>query len=109
MFNEATDGLAPSVFAIFWAQLEWILAFFANERRRPGARNHGFGFASCSRGLAFPDGDIAGPNANTAFDLLSNTPQTKGCCSGSPHPIFHRGPLRRLPWMTCHILAGSST
>ena len=28
---------------------------------RPEARNHGFGFASCSRGLVFPNGDIAGP------------------------------------------------
>ena len=26
--------------------------------------------------------------------LLSNTPQTKECSSGSPHPIIHRGPLR---------------
>ena len=38
----------------------------ANERRRPEAGSRGF--ASCSRGLVFPDGDIAGPNSNTAFD-----------------------------------------
>ena len=25
--------------------------------------------------------------------LLSNTPQTKWCCSGSPHPIFTVGPF----------------
>ena len=40
--------------------------------------------------------------------LLSNTPQTKWCRSDSPHPIFHRGPLCRLSWTTCHILARSS-
>ena len=31
-------------------------------------RNHGFGIASCSRGLVFSNGDIAGPNSNTPFD-----------------------------------------
>ena len=43
-------------------------AFPPTSEERPEARNHGFGFASCSRGLVFPDGDIAGPNSNTAFD-----------------------------------------
>ena len=28
--------------------------------------------------------------------LPPNTSQTKWCCSGSPHHIFRRGPLRRL-------------
>ena len=81
-------------------------AFPPSSDKRPEARFHVFGFASCSRGLAFPDGDIAGPNSNTAFDP---TPQAKWCYSGSLHPIFHCGPLRRLPWTTCHILARSST
>ena len=43
-------------------------AFPPTSEERPEARNHGFGFASCSRGLVFPDGDIAGPNSNTVFD-----------------------------------------
>ena len=38
------------------------------SEERPEASNHGFGLASCSRGLVFPDGDIADPNSNTAFD-----------------------------------------
>ena len=33
MSNEATDGLAPSVFAIFRAQLERILAFFRQRAK----------------------------------------------------------------------------
>ena len=68
---------------IFRAQLEWMPAFSANERRGPEERNRGFGFASSSRslvfpqedttgptcrGLVFPDEDIAGPHSNTAFD-----------------------------------------
>ena len=42
-------------------------AFPPTSEERTEARNHGFGFASCSRGLVFPDGDIAGPNSNTNF------------------------------------------
>ena len=43
-------------------------AFPPTSQERPEASNHGFGFVSCSRGLVFPDGDIAGPNSSTAFD-----------------------------------------
>ena len=43
-------------------------AFPPTSEETPEARNHGFGFASCSRGLVFPNGDIAGPNFNTASD-----------------------------------------
>ena len=43
--------------------------FPPTSEKRPEARYHGFGFASCSRGLVFLDGNIAGPNFNTAFDL----------------------------------------
>ena len=39
---------------------------------------------------------------------LSNTPQTKWCCSGSPRPIFRSGPLRHFSSTACHILARSS-
>ena len=38
------------------------------SEERPEARHHGFGFASCSRGLVFLGGDIVGTNFNTAFD-----------------------------------------
>ena len=43
-------------------------AFPPTNEQRPEARYHGFGIASCSRGLVFPDGDIVGPNSNTAID-----------------------------------------
>ena len=43
-------------------------AFPPTSEERPEARYHGYGFASCSRGLVFPNGDIADPNSNTAFD-----------------------------------------
>ena len=69
MSNEATDGFAPSGSGHFSGAVgvdSRVLS--ANERRRPEAKNRGFGFASCSRGLVFPDGDVAGPNSNTAFD-----------------------------------------
>ena len=55
MSNEATSGLTPSVYDVFQAQLERILAF---SRQRANKRNRGFGFVSCSRGL----------NSKTAFD-----------------------------------------
>ena len=42
--------------------------FLPTSKEKPEARNHGFGFASCSRSLVFPDGDITDPNPNTAFD-----------------------------------------
>ena len=43
-------------------------AFPPTSEERSEARYHGFGFASCSRGLVFPYGDIAEPNFNMAFD-----------------------------------------
>ena len=75
------------------AQLEWILVFSANERRGPEARNGRFGFASCSQGLVFPDKDIEALIQTRLLTLLSNTPQTKWFCSGSPHPIFYHVPF----------------
>ena len=68
MFNEATDGLEPSVFAIFRAQIEQILAVFSQRAKKTRGEKPRFRIASCSRGLVFPDGDIAGPNSDTAFD-----------------------------------------
>ena len=84
-------------------------AFPPTSEERPEARNHGFGFPSCSRGLVFPDGDIAGPNPNTTFDPSLEYSADKVVLFWQPHPIFHRGPLRRLPLTTCHLLARSST
>ena len=69
MSNDATDGLAPSVFLFFsGAVREDSRAFLPTSEERPKARYYGFGFASCSRGLVFPNGDIADPKSNTAFD-----------------------------------------
>ena len=99
MSNEATDGLAPSVFAIFRAQLERILGDFSpTSEERPEPRYHGFGFASFSRGQVFPDGDIAGPNFNTAFDPSLEYSTDKVVLFWQPPFYFaHCGPLRRLP------------
>ena len=56
-------------FLIFFGRRQsGFLRFSANEGRRPEVRNHRFGFASCFRGLVFPDGDITCANSNTAFD-----------------------------------------
>ena len=97
---------------------------FCQRAKRARGENPGFGFASCSRGLVFPQGNTTGRNADAVcsrtgtlqaqiptlrLTFLPNTQQTKWCCSGSPHPIFHLGLLRRLSWTTCHILARSST
>ena len=53
------------------------MRFPADARRGPEETNRSFGFASCSRGLVFPDGDIAGPNFNTAFDPYLKYPTEK--------------------------------
>ena len=42
MSNEATDGLERSVFAIFRAQLEWILAFFRQRMKKTGGEKPRF-------------------------------------------------------------------
>ena len=84
MSNQATDGLAPSEFDHFSGVHSWsgLLRFSVNERRGPEARNRELGFASCSRGLVFPqggttapkcqglvfpDGDMAGPKFEHGF------------------------------------------
>ena len=92
----------------FRAQLERILALF-RQRAKKDPRRGTTGWDSrrapeawCSR-----TGTLQA-QIRTPLTLLSNTPQT-WCYSGSPHPTFHRGPLRRLPWTRCHILARSST
>ena len=95
MSNEATDGLATSVFDNCRAQLERILAFFRQRTKKTRARNRGFGFASFSRGLVFPDGDVAELNFNTDLDP-SLEYSTDNVVLFWPHPIFHRGPLGRL-------------
>ena len=62
-------------------------AFPPTSEERLEARNHGFGFASCSRGLVFPDGDMLAQIPARLLTLLPNTPQTEWCYSGSPYPI----------------------
>ena len=58
MFNEAINGLAPAVFDIVRAQLDWILSRFRQRaKKRPTRETTGSGFASCSRVLVFPDGE----------------------------------------------------
>ena len=65
--------------------------FPPTREERPEARNYGFGFASCSRGLVFPDGDIAGPNCNTAFDPSLEYSTDKVV-------LFWQPPSYFLPW-----------
>ena len=90
MSNEATDGLAPSVFAIFRAQLARILALF-HQRAKKDPRRETTGSDSrrapeawCSR-----TGTLQPQIPTRLFTLLSDTPQTTWCYSGRPHPIFH--------------------
>ena len=65
----ATDGLAPSVFAIFRAQLERTLAFFRQRAKKTQGEKPRVRICVVrSRSLVSPDGDIAGPDSNTAFD-----------------------------------------
>ena len=110
MSNEATDGLAPSGFAIFRAKLERILALFRQRAKKDPRRDitvsdsRGAPEAWCSR-----TGTLQPQIPTRLVTLLSNTPRTNWCYSGSPHPILHRGPLRRLPWTTCYILTRSNT
>ena len=67
--NKATNGIALSVLAIFRTHLRAdSRALPTTSEERPEMQTHGSGFASCSRGLVFPDGDIVGPNSNTTFD-----------------------------------------
>ena len=58
------------------------------SEERPEMRNHGFGFASCSHGLVFPDGDITGPNSNMAFDLSLEYSTDKVVLSWQPPSYF---------------------
>ena len=79
------------------------------SRRAPevGCSSKGTPQAHSAEAWSSQTGTLQAQIPTRPFTLLSDTPQTKRCCSGSPHPIFHRGPLRRLSWMTCHILARS--
>ena len=63
-------------------------AFPTTSEERPEARYHGFGLASCSRALVFPDGDIAGPNFNTAFDPSLKYPTDKVVLFWQPPSYF---------------------
>ena len=91
MSNEATNGLAPSIFYIFQAYLERILAFSANERRRPNEEITGSDSRRAPEVWCFRTATVQVPIPTQRLILLSNTPQTKWCFSGRPHPIF-------VPW-----------
>ena len=87
MSIEATDGLSPSVFAICFGRSYSVFpCFSANKRSKPEARNQGFGLASCSPSLDFPDGSIAGPKSNTACDPSLET-------SNRPIGVFLAAPI----------------
>ena len=63
-------------------------AFPPTSEERPEARNHGFGFASCSPGLVFLDGDIVGPYPNTTFDPSLNYSTEKVVSFWQPPSYF---------------------
>ena len=110
MSNEATDRLAPSVFAIFRAQLERILALVRQRTKKDPRRDTtGSDSRRAPEAWCFRTGTLQPQIPTRLLTFISNTPQKKWCYSGSPHPIFHCCPLRRLPWTKCHILARSST
>ena len=97
MSNEATDGLAPSVFCNFSGAVKSdSRAFLITNEERPEARYHRFGFASCSRGLVFPDGDIAGLNSNTGFDSSFEYSTEKVVLFWQPQSYF--APWSRSPF-----------
>ena len=66
-------------------------SFPPTNEETPEARYHGFEFASCSRGLVFLDGDIAGPNFNTAFNPSPKYSTDKGV-------LFWQPPFYFPPW-----------
>ena len=98
--NEATDGLAPSVCAFFRVQLERILAFPRQREKKTEARNHGFGFTSCSRSLVFPDGDIAAQIPTRLLTLLSNIPWTDEVV------LLWQPPSYLSPWSSSSFVVG---
>ena len=57
-----SDRLAPSGVNHFLGAVRAdFCVFSADEHRESEARNRGLGFASCSRGLVFPQGGTTGP------------------------------------------------
>ena len=104
MSNEATDGFAPSVFDIFRTPLERILALFCQGAKKDPRRDTtGSDSRRAPEAWCSWTGTLQAQISTRLLTLLSNTPQPKWCYSGSPHPIFHRGPLRRLPWTTIFL------
>ena len=83
MSNEATDGLAPSVFAIFRAQLERILAFFRQRAKKTRGEQPRVRIRVV---LPRPGGTLQAQFTPRLFDP-SLEYSTKWCCSVSPHPI----------------------
>ena len=102
MSNEATDGLAPSVFDHFSGAVRADSCFFRQrakrtqgEKRRvrirmvlprPVLPQEDTTGPTC-RGRVFPDGDIAGPHSNTAFDS-SLKHSTSGVVLAAPILFF---------------------
>ena len=109
MSNEATDGLAPSGFDHFSGAVRADSRVFPStseedpKRETAGSDSRRAREAWCSRSRIL--------HAQIPTRLLTlplKTFRTKWYRSGSPHSIFHRGPLRHLSWTTRHILARSS-
>ena len=75
--NEATDGLSPSIFDIFWAQLERILALFRQRakkdprRETTGSDSRRAPEAWCSRTRT-----LQAQIQTRLLTLLSNIPQS---------------------------------
>ena len=110
--------------AVFRAQLEGMFDHFPStserdpRRETAGSDLHHAPEAWCSRrgalqaqrdkGWCSWTGILHAKILTRLLIVLSNTPQTEWYCPGSPHPILHLDPLRRLSWTTFHILERSS-
>ena len=78
MSNEATDGLAPSVFAIFRAQLERIFALFRQRAKKDPRRDTTGSDSRCApKACCSWTGTLQVQIPTRLLTLVSNTPQTK--------------------------------
>ena len=99
MSNEAADGLARSVFDIFQAQVKRILAFFRQRARktRGGKLRVQVRVVLLPEAWCFRTGTLQAHILARFLTILSNTPQRKWCCSGSPIIFF-----TMVPFVVCH-------
>ena len=125
MSNEATNGLAPSVFDHFSGAVRACSCVFPPtseedpKQETTGSDSRHLPEVWCSRerttraqsaeAWCSRTETLHAKNFNTACNpSLEYSTDKVALFWQPPHPIFHSGPLRRLTWTTCYILARSS-